>query len=233
MAACTPRYSLRALARLLSYPDPVLIGQLPALRQVFHQDPQLAGAERQALDVLIDGLTARDLLEVQAEYVELFDRGRATSLNLFEHVHGDSRDRGQAMVDLLATYEHKGLRLDATATHGELPDHLPVVLEFVSVLPPDEFEGFMTEIAHILNALRTALVKRGSPYAGVVGAALQLGQQAIEMVDAAEEPALDVAWSEPEAFGGCTREGQALPGDPQPIHIVRPARNVSQRGAQP
>ncbi|MCP2937330.1 nitrate reductase molybdenum cofactor assembly chaperone, partial [Salmonella enterica subsp. enterica serovar Typhimurium] len=82
----------------------------------------------------------------EAAYVELFDRGRSTSLHLFEHVHGDSRDRGPAMIDLAQTYEKAGLYL----AEGELPDYLPVVLEFVSTQPAREARAFLGEMTHIL-----------------------------------------------------------------------------------
>ena len=93
-------------------------------------------------------------MQVEADYVELFDRGRATSLHLFEHVHGDSRDRGPAMIDLGQTYEKAGLIL----AEGELPDYLPAVLEFVSTQPPREARAFLGEMAHILNAIFAALI---------------------------------------------------------------------------
>ena len=151
--------------------------------------------------------------------METFDRGRATSLHLFEHVHGDSRDRGPAMVDLAQTYERAGLRLSAE----ELPDHLCVVLEFASTQPPQLAQDFLGEMAHILTAIFSALLQRGSPYAAALAAVLELAGQRVQAVPFAADEPLDDSWAEPEAFDGCSTKGQARPGEAQPIHIVRKA----------
>lgn len=124
--------SLRVLALLLSYPDAQQRAHLPDLRDALHAERALSASRLAELDALIATLGRKAVLEVEAEYVELFDRGRATSLHLFEHVHGDSRDRGPAMIDLTKTYEQAGLFLG----EGELPDFVPVVLEFASTLEP-------------------------------------------------------------------------------------------------
>jgi len=153
------RYSLRALALLLGYPDAALRAQLPALMEVLDQEDVVPAARRAELRSLAADLSRRDPLEVEAQYVETFDRGRATSLHLFEHVHGDSRDRGPAMVDLAQTYEKAGLHL----APEELPDHLCVVLEFASTQPPQLAQDFLGEMAHILTSIFSALLKRGSP----------------------------------------------------------------------
>ena len=229
----TPRHSLRAVAHLLGYPNAWLRSALPDLRNALFTEGALSAKRLQGMDALIDSLSSRDEFEVEGDYVELFDRGRATSLLLFEHVHGDSRDRGQAMVDLLKTYEQGGMYLDPASANGELPDYLPVVLEFVSTLDEAQAQGFMGEIAHILNALYAALLKRRSLYAHAIAAALELGHQTIEPTEVPEEEALDAAWAEPDAFGGCTSKGQQRPDQPQPIHIVRSNGRAAdqQRGA--
>src|ERR1019366_23589 len=103
----------------------------------------------------------------------------------------------------------------------ELPDFLPVVLEFTSTQPPREVRAFLAEMAHIFNAIFAALQQRGSPYASVLGALLELaGEQAQPVQVAAEEP-IDAIWEEPVVFDGCSSKGQARPNQPQPIHIVR------------
>ena len=156
----------------------------------------------------------------------MFDRTRSLSLHLFEHVHGDSRDRGPAMIDLAQTYEKAGLLL----APGELPDYLPAVLEFVSTQPPREAKAFLGEMAHILNAIFGALRKRESAYASVLGALLELaGETAQPVAPDVEEP-LDESWAEPPVFDGCSTKGQAAPGQPQPISIVR---RIVQNNAQP
>ena len=165
-------------------------------------------------------LAALDPLEAEARYVDNFDRGHQTSLHLFEHVHGDSRDRGPALIDLLQTYEKAGLQFQAE----ELPDHLPVVLEFASTQPPEVAREFLGEMAHILNALFSALVARNSPYASVIAAVLEVSGQRVQSVALTPEPPMDEVWAEPEAFGGCSTQGQSKPDQPQPLHFVRTPR---------
>ena len=209
--------TLRVLARLLGYPDAELRAHLGDLRAALHSEQALGSTRLSELDTLLQSMRTRDPIELEADYVQLFDRGRSTSLHLFEHVHGDSRDRGPAMIDLAQTYEQAGLYL----AEGELPDYLPVVLEFVSTQPPQEARAFLGEMAHILNAIFSALVKRQSAYASVLGALLELAGEKAQAVKVADEPPLDDSWEEPVVFGGCSTEGQAKPGQPQPIHIVR------------
>ena len=209
--------SLRVLAALLGYPDTQLRSHLPEMRSLLRADVALTASRRAELDALMDALQRADPLDAESAYVELFDRGRATSLHLFEHVHGDSRDRGPALIDLGQTFEAAGLVL----AEGELPDYLPAVLEFVSTQPPREARAFLGEMAHIFNAIFGALLKRESAYASVLGALLELaGEKAQPVEPAADEP-LDDSWAEPVVFDGCSSKGQARPGQPQPIKIVR------------
>jgi len=209
--------SLRVVAALLSYPDARVRGYLPEMREILRGECALSEDRQAELDALIQSLAGADPLESEANYVELFDRGRGTSLHLFEHVHGDSRDRGPAMIDLAQTYEKAGLYL----APGELPDYLPAVLEFVSTQPPPEARAFLGEMAHIFNAIFSALQRRESPYASVLGALLELAGETAQVVKLAAEPTLDESWVEPPVFDGCSSQGQAKPGQPQPIHLVR------------
>ena len=209
--------SLRVLARLLSYPNAQLRADLDDMGQILLSEKAITGARLTELNALINGLARGNTLDNEAEYVEVFDRGRATSLHLFEHVHGDSRDRGPAMIDLTQTYEKAGLFLSP----DELPDYLPVVLEFVSTQPPKEARAFLGEMAHIFNAIFNALQLRNSPYASVLGALLELsGEEAHPVKIVADEP-LDTAWEEPVVFDGCSVKGQTKPDQPQPIHFVK------------
>ena len=157
-------YSLRALALLLGYPDQDLRALVPQLLEVIDSEAAVGVARRRELHSLAVELLGPNPMDVEARYVETFDRGRATSLHLFEHVHGDSRERGPAMVDLVKTYEQAGLLL----APEELPDHLCVVLEFASTQPPRQAQEFLGEMAHILRAIFSALLQRGSPYAALV-----------------------------------------------------------------
>ena len=204
------RYSIRALALLLGYPDQGLRDQLPALIDAIDVEAVLVPGRRQELRVFARELARMDSYDMEARYVETFDRGRNTSLHMFEHVHGDSRDRGPAMIDLGQTYQKAGLLLDA----GEMPDHLCVVLEFASTQPPGLARDFLAEMAHVLTTIFSALLKRGSPYAAVVAAVLELAGQKVQAVPIEVEESIDETWAEPEAFDGCSNRGQARPGDP-------------------
>ena len=217
--------SLRVLARLLSYPDAELRSHLTEMRDALCVEGALTVGRLAELDVLVDALSTSDPLDTEAAYVQLFDRGRATSLHLFEHVHGDSRDRGPAMIDLAQTYDQAGLYL----APGELPDYLPVVLEFVSTQPPREARAFLSEMTHIFNAIFSALQQRQSAFASVIGALLELAGEKAQPVKLAPEGPLDESWAEPPAFDGCSAKGQGRPDQPQPIRIVR--RDNSAKGA--
>lgn len=216
----TLRLTLRALAALLGYPDATLRAVLPQLAEALESEQVLRPERLAELQALCRQLALSDPIEVEARYVETFDRGRSTSLHLFEHVHGDSRDRGPALIDLMKTYERAGLHFSAS----ELPDHLPVVLEFASTQPPEVARSFLGEMAHILNALFSALLARGTPYASVVAAILEVSGQQAQSVPVAPEPEIDESWDEPAAFDGCSNRGQAKPGQLQPLHFVRNPR---------
>ena len=211
------RMSLRVLAHLLSYPDAGLRAHLYELGRALHAERALSTQRLGELDALIAALSRGDPLETEAEYVQLFDRGRSTSLHLFEHVHGDSRDRGPAMIDLAQTYDKAGLVLAA----GELPDYLPAVLEFVSTQPPAEARAFLSEMTHIFNAIFSALDQRCSPYAAAFGALIELAGGRPQAVKLEPDEPLDATWAEPIVFDGCSAKGQAKPEAPQPIRIVR------------
>ncbi|MDO9028789.1 MAG: nitrate reductase molybdenum cofactor assembly chaperone [Hydrogenophaga sp.] len=217
------RLTLRVLAHLLRYPDAAFRAHTDELQQALRTEAALPVARLAELDALLRHLSTQPALDVESEYVELFDRGRRTALHLFEHVHGDSRDRGPAMVDLIQTYEKAGLYLGP----DELPDYLPVVLEFASTQPPQQAREFMGEIAHIVRVIFSALAGRQSPYASVLAAVLELAGEKAEAVAVAPEPEMDESWAEPEVFGGCSTEGQAKPNQPQPIHIVRKSPHPS------
>ncbi|MCO5101851.1 MAG: nitrate reductase molybdenum cofactor assembly chaperone [Burkholderiaceae bacterium] len=244
MKAAMNPLSCRALARLLGYPDDALRAQLPGLQAALQAESAFSSGARAALAGLVAWLAASDRYELQEAYVDCFDRGRSTSLWLFEHVHGDSRSRGQAMVDLARTYETAGLYLD----EGELPDYLPVVLEFASTQSPEIARSFLRETAPILATLHAALARRGSRYSAAIGGAIELAGERVAHVDlpavqavgsvpasgesfldasvespfdASVEPPLDATWAEPPAFDGCSLAGQSRPGVPQPIHVVR------------
>ncbi|MGG5811145.1 nitrate reductase molybdenum cofactor assembly chaperone [Falsiroseomonas sp. CW058] len=195
------RTSLRALAALLAYPTDDLLDALPELRDALVADRTLRHA-MPALDGLLHHLSDTDLLDLQEEYVGLFDRTRSLCLNLFEHVHGDSRERGPAMVELLGIYGAAGLE---PAT-GELPDHLPLLLEYAAVAGEGGV-ALLANAAPVIDLLHGRLVSRRSPWAGAVEGVLRAVGRVPGTTPAQEEPAetpesLDAAWAEaPVVFG--------------------------------
>ena len=213
--------TLRVIAKLLSYPDAELRAHLPELNQALCAERALKPGRLAEVQALMGRLADHAPLVIEAEYVELFDRGRATSLHLFEHVHGDSRDRGPAMVDLVQTFEQAGLML----APGELPDYLPVLLEYASTQPDVAARELLREFTHILLTVFTSLLKRQSPYASAIAALLELAGEKAQPVTLADEPDIDTSWAEPVVFDGCSTAGQARPGQPQPIHIVKSQRS--------
>jgi len=211
------RLTMRVLAALLRYPDAEMRDAVPQMREALQAERALPAGRIAELDALLRRLQTMDAFESEARFVDTFDRGRACSLHLFEHVHGDSRDRGPAMVDLAQMYERCGLYIG----DEELPDHLSVVLEFASTQPAAIARDFLGEMAHILNAVFSALRERESAYASVVAAVLELTGQRVQAVPVTADEDIDDAWAEPPAFDGCSSRGQARPGAAQPVHIVR------------
>lgn len=200
---------LKALAALLTYPEPELLAALPEVRNIIAAEKMLGRDDQARLAALIAELAAADPLDAQERYVDLFDRGRATSLHLFEHVHGEARDRGQAMVDLNALYA----RHDLVIAANELPDFLPAVLEYLSTRPLEEVREMLADCAHVLRAVGEALVGHDSRYSAVMGALLTVAREhALDFqpkrreTGVADAPAIDKEWvDEPVIFGpGCT-----------------------------
>lgn len=199
----------RVLSVLLSYPSVEMQGATGDLVAAMGKENLLPPAHREAIVALIDDIAHADLLDVQARYVDLFDRTRALSLHLFEHVHGESRDRGEAMVSLLERYREAGLDISVK----ELPDYIPLFLEFLSLQSVHGARAMLGETAHILAALQERLKKRESAYAAVFEALIELSQvrpdagavaemRETEIEDPGDLEALDRAWEEAEVRFG-------------------------------
>jgi nitrate reductase delta subunit len=193
----------KAFSALLSYPSEEMRRALPQIADVIRATPLLAACERNGLLDLINDLGSGDLLQAEERYVDLFDRGRALSLNLFEHLHGESRDRGEAMVGLRRIYERAGFELSAR----ELPDYLPAVLEYLSCRDLAEAKAVLADCAHILVAIGRSLIARRSRYVAVLQALIVIAGE--KPIDAAKVPpvrerieALDRDWIEEPAFAG-------------------------------
>jgi len=230
--------SLKVLSALLTYPTAELQAAVPEMRAALDAEGRLPQKCRDRVDRILEQLETWDLYELQERYTFLFDRTRSLSLNLFEHVHGESRDRGQAMVDLKQLYERQGLELAS----NELPDFLPLFLEFLSVVPEAEACELIGETAHILEAIRQRLKKRKAPYSSVFSSLLALSRStpAAEILEAIlaapdDDPndlaALDAAWADeevkfgPGAAADCGTEGLAI--------RIRAARRPAPGVAQP
>ena len=162
--------SLKVLSLLLSYPSDELKAGVTELREALARDGVLSPAARTSLEPLLQEIESEDILDLQGAYVDLFDRTRSLSLHMFEHVHGESRERGQAMIDLRGTYADQGLLM----VSDELPDYVPAFLEFASLLTIKEARQALAEPAHVLEALHERLRERGSSYAAVLRAAIEI-----------------------------------------------------------
>ncbi|SCC06193.1 respiratory nitrate reductase chaperone NarJ [Kosakonia oryzendophytica] len=195
---------LVVISRLLEYPDAALWQHQQEVLEALASGENMASDDAQQVASFFRELTSQTLLDAQASYSELFDRGRATSLLLFEHVHGESRDRGQAMVDLLAQYERHGLQLDSR----ELPDHLPLYLEYLAQLPFTEAIGGLQDIAPILALLQARLQQRESAYATLFTALLTLSKTAVDNGQVAEKIAGEARDDTPQALDAVWEEEQ-------------------------
>lgn len=193
---------LKVLARILEYPTAELQASKDAMVAVVLEDNRLPRKNKDQLLQAIDRLCDGNLLDLEEAYTGTFDKGRATSLLLFEHVHGESRDRGQAMVDLMEQYRANGLEIDAK----ELPDYLPLFLEYLSTRPWDEIKNWLEDIHHILGLLGERLYQRESLYHVAMDTLLELSgrtanRQELAQLVASEErddtpEALDKVWEE-------------------------------------
>jgi len=196
---------LKAISALLSYPTAELQVAGAELMAALQQGDLLPATTIAELGTLIDAISSSDIYDLQETYVALFDRSRTLSLNLFEHVHGESRDRGGAMVDLVENYRAAGFEPETT----ELPDHLPVLLEFLAMRPIEEAREVLADAAHILEGIAVRLNRRESGYAPVFTALVHISgteanQKALAELlavkddDPTDLDALDEVWEESE-----------------------------------
>lgn len=174
--------TFKALSALLSYPDSEWLAEADALMASIAGEELLPDPLIGAIEAFIGDLAAADLLDAQERYVALFDRHRSLSLHLYEHVHGESRDRGQAMVNLAMIYRLHGVEIGAI----ELPDYLPLFLEFLSLLPLKAAASLLSEAAPIVAALSQRLRERGSAYARVLEAVEALAAKPAERIAVAD-----------------------------------------------
>ncbi len=199
-------HTYKILSLLLSYPEKELQQFLHEAVNKLEKEALLDAGNTALVQRFVNTYANMPLTRWQAEYVQLFDFSRSVSLHLFEHVHGDSRDRGQAMIDLTAEYEAAGLQFDNSE---ELPDFLPVFLEFLAMLAPEQAAQMLAETVHILEAIRIRLNEKEQPYGFLFEALISLsdkpaGRAAVEKLIRNEKPLdFDKEYDEePVVFGG-------------------------------
>lgn len=204
---------LKVISALMCYPTEDLRDASAELRRAIEGAKEIPPSSRQAILGLVGSLGARDMMDVQEEYGFLFDRGRSLSLLLFEHVHGESRDRGQAMVDLMALYEKNGFAIDAK----ELPDYIPLYLEYLAQRPDLEAREGLHDISHILGLLSARLQERQSSYHCLFDALLIIAGAKVDIEDLKQIAANEERDDTPEAMDKVWEEEQVtFMGNQQP-----------------
>jgi nitrate reductase delta subunit len=195
--------SFKALGALLDYPTPELQSALDEIEQALNEERAIPAAELEGVRALIDRLRKSDIMDAQEYWIGLFDRSKRLALHLYEHSYGESRDRGQAMVNLAQTYRMNGFELNA----AEMPDYLPLFLEFLSVIPEMHARRYLTDAVEIIEALRIRLDERDSTYAALLTALVTLASRnadegeveailASEPQDPQDLEQLDEQWAE-------------------------------------
>jgi nitrate reductase delta subunit len=194
--------TFRVLSALLSYPTPELKGETVEAELILRREGHLSEEHLASVSGFLNHLREAPQLELESAYIEAFDRGRSTSLYLFEHIHGESRERGEAMVKLLMRYRAHGLDLG----QNELPDYLPLFLEYLSTRPVAEARKHLAEVADIVALIGERLRRRGSAHAALLVAVASLAGSSsdraglaalVDQEDRDDTPAaLDAAWEE-------------------------------------
>jgi nitrate reductase delta subunit len=162
------------LSRLLDYPDPDLKGNLDAMQEALLNDPAIKEEEQTVIDDFLEQLRKQSLMELQQDYVQTFDMVPEHSLHLTHHLFGDDRGRGPALVDLSEHYKGMGLNMK----EGEIPDYLPLILEYVSTLDEVAARMFLADAGKVLTVLAANLEKSDSRYAPLLRLVEQRGQLA-------------------------------------------------------
>lgn len=196
-------WELKALACLLLYPDDDLLESLPEIDAVLQKSEELEAGSKKRLNEFVAWIKGTDLTSPQSAYVSTFDIGKHASLNLFEHTQGDSRDRGHVMVELNRLYKEHGLDLTTT----ELPDHLPVFLEFIAGLEREDALLWLESTIQPIRKIDRELQLDESPWEAVSAALIDFAgaerEASSERSTAEMIPTLDAEYFEaPVTFGG-------------------------------
>nr|WP_246722778.1 nitrate reductase molybdenum cofactor assembly chaperone [Aliikangiella sp. G2MR2-5] len=173
---------LKVISRLLDYPTAALFDAAEEMITVVEESTEINQQNKAALVKFIRKLTARDLYDAQESYDLLFDRGRALSLLLFEHVHGESRDRGQAMVDLMNVYKSKGFEVDS----AQLPDYIPLYLEFLSEQDSEYAKEWLGDICHLMTMLSERLIERECYYSVLFDSLIDISEIEVDRAEVKE-----------------------------------------------
>ncbi len=205
---------LKLVSVLLEYPRPELWTHADEVRAATADPTMLTPPQRVAITGFVEQLIALDPMEAEERWLSLFDRGRAMSLLLFEHIHGESRDRGQAMVDLVETYRKNGFEIEAR----QLPDYLPLVLEYLSTRPSTEIADWLKHIGHILELLAARASERESPYAALFEVLVALANGGVDLALMRRRVAQEARDDTPEAMDRVWEEeairfGPEAPGE--------------------
>ncbi|MCR6736947.1 MAG: nitrate reductase molybdenum cofactor assembly chaperone [Afipia sp.] len=225
--------TFKILSALLTYPSQDLIAAAPEFGAVLDSENIVPAAQRRALDILIEEIAIGELYDLQEGYGLLFDRSRTLALHLFEHVHGESRDRGQAMVDLKTLYEDAGFAIAA----NELPDFIPLFLEFLSTQPVAAARDLLAQPAHILAAMAERLGRRKSSYRAIFDTLVAIvaeppHREIVDELLKGPDPdpmdfaALDAAWEEEEVKFGPGSQGQNACGHDGLVARLRHAKRA-------
>lgn len=195
----------KILSLLLTYPNEEIYAFLPEVNTTLLEENIINKQSRIGIGSFVDFFTKEGLANWQAHYVQLFDYSKSASLYLFEHVHGDSKDRGQAMVDLIALYKENGLEI----TRAELPDYLPMFLEFLAMQTQEKAEELLAEIIDIVGFIYKKLEEKDNPYHYLLAAIIQISKRkpaearVEKMISEMPEISIDEAYEEePVTFGG-------------------------------
>ncbi|MES2000997.1 MAG: nitrate reductase molybdenum cofactor assembly chaperone [Pseudomonadota bacterium] len=199
--------SFKALGALIDYPTPELQQAADEIEHALREERAVSAEQLDAISAFIDRLRRTDIMDLQEQWIGLFDRSKRVALHLYEHSHGESRDRGQAMVNLALTYRMNGIELAAS----EMPDYLPLFLEFLSQIPEAPARRYLAEAIDIIEVLRIRLEERDSPYAPLLAALVPLASRATD--DAEVEAILASEPQDPKDLDELDREWAEAPVD--------------------
>lgn len=224
---------LSALSRLIDYPSQEIYEHGTDFANFIRQDSDISEQDKQALLGFVEQRFGTDLLDWQSDYDGLFERGRSLSLLIYEHLHGESRDRGQSMVNLLNQYKAAGLDIGVR----ELPDYIPLFLEFAGTQGTENAKGWLQDIAPILALLAVRLEKRECNYSVLFSTLVNLSGMEIDMQALYDQvkdekrddtkKALDKVWEEEAVtFGGDAVNGGCPSDTSKPSESQRRDQDV-------